>query len=240
MGCEAPNDVHADLSASVKTAYPLVAALKAALTCARRPVPIGWTGARRFLVYWPALLCECVVPAIDPLCGTSRNFIISLYCRVDYARVTPGLRLINDCKAILASILLHASNFCANSRPARILLNSNLRANLHSPCVLFPLGPIPPSRARRSRCAPPGGPLPHAELARFARAISRRERAPFCFVRIAGVVPVTRPAFCTSFSMEQGSRLSRLLLSSLWKGKQNARAVEVGTQIAVEQDACRA
>ncbi len=229
MGWPAPNDAHAARCGSVRYAYPPLAALKAALTCARRPVPIGCTGARRLRVYWPARLCECTVPAIDPLCGTSRNFIISLYCRVDYAQATPELRLGNDCKAILASNLLHASNFYANSRPAPNLLNSNLRANLHSPCVLFPLGPIPPSRAR-----------PHAQLARFARAISRRERAPFCFVRIAGVVPVTRPAFCTSFSMEQGSRLSRLLLSSLWRGKQNARAVEVGTQIAVEQVWCRA
>src|SRR4051812_29654618 len=48
---------------------------------ARRPVPTGWTGERRLRVYCPALLWLWVVPAIEPDCGTSKNFTVCLSFR---------------------------------------------------------------------------------------------------------------------------------------------------------------
>ena len=77
----------------------MAAAPNAARMNARRPVPIGCTGARRERRYCPARLWLAVVPACDPDCGFPRYFIITIFrgiasslVVIDYASTTPHPR----------------------------------------------------------------------------------------------------------------------------------------------------
>lgn len=62
-GCVFANVAQASCCEVVRAAYPVAELEKNPLAIARRPVPMGWTGARRFLTYWPALLCDDTIPA---------------------------------------------------------------------------------------------------------------------------------------------------------------------------------